>query len=182
MRTLPCVLLAAAFANPALAEGPTLQGTYVGENRALPGNGRMEHPMPFPPIRHWRSLVITLERGACFGTCPIYRVGIHGDGRVVFQGQRFVAQTGRRETRISRHAVRRLFAKFRSAEYFSLLDKYHANATDLPTFTISLAFDGHEKTVTDYGGYMIGMPAVVSELERAIDDAARTARWIKAAG
>ena len=179
MRTLAIALLTVAFANPALAEGPTLHGMYVGDNRALAHGGRLEAPVPFPAIRHWRSLVIVLERGMCFGTCPVYRVEIHGNGKVVFIGHRFVAKMGTYETRISQRAVRRLFAKFRRADYFSLLDKYRAHATDLPTFTTSLTFDGHEKTVVDYGGHMIGMPEVVSDLEIAIDDAAGTQRWIK---
>ena len=31
--------------------------------------------------------VITLERTACFGTCPIYTITIYGDGRVVYDGE-----------------------------------------------------------------------------------------------
>ena len=29
---------------------------------------------------------ITLERGACFGTCPIYQVSVASDGTVRFEG------------------------------------------------------------------------------------------------
>jgi hypothetical protein len=28
--------------------------------------------------------VITLERGACFGTCPVYKLSIFADGRVEY--------------------------------------------------------------------------------------------------
>jgi hypothetical protein len=30
--------------------------------------------------------LITLERQACFGFCPIYTLGVHGDGRVDYSG------------------------------------------------------------------------------------------------
>ena len=36
---------------------------------------------------------ITLERGPCFGTCPVYSVTLDGSGAVLFEGRRFVADT-----------------------------------------------------------------------------------------
>ncbi len=135
---------------------------------------------PFPQIRKWDTLVITLTRTACFGKCPDYTVAIHGDGTVVFTGRRFVAHTGVYRAHISRAAVRSLFAEFRQADYFSLPDAYRARVTDLPTYTTSIAFDGHEKHVLNYGGNIIGMPFAVSEIEQAIDEAANTAQWVKA--
>jgi hypothetical protein len=135
---------------------------------------------PFPDIRHWNTLTIELTRTACFGKCPDYSVEIHGDGAVVFTGRRFVAHTGVYRAHISRASVRALFAKFREADYFSLPDSYRAGATDLPTYTTSIAFDGHEKHVRDYGGNIVGMPYALGELERAVDEAADTDRWVKA--
>jgi hypothetical protein len=130
-------------------------------------------------VRDWSSLEITLERGVCFGTCPDYTVTIHGDGRVVFEGRRFVAKMGRHEGRIDPSDVRSLLAKFRRADFFTLRAEYHAQVTDLPTYRVTLAYDGRRKTVSDYGGAMSGMPAVVTELENAIDETANTQQWVK---
>ena len=37
---------------------------------------------------------ITLERGPCFGTCPVYTVTLSRSGAVRFEGRRFVADSG----------------------------------------------------------------------------------------
>jgi hypothetical protein len=130
-------------------------------------------------VRDWNTLQITLERGVCFGACPDYTVTIHGDGRVVYEGRRFVAQTGKREATVPRDAVRALLRKFRQADFFSLRDNYHAQVTDLPTYRVTLAHDGRRKSVSDYGGEMMGMPKAVTELEQAIDETANTRQWVK---
>ena len=36
-----------------------------------------------------------LERTACFGTCPTYRLTINGDGKAYYEGRRFVPREGR---------------------------------------------------------------------------------------
>ncbi|MCI0516543.1 MAG: DUF6438 domain-containing protein, partial [Woeseiaceae bacterium] len=37
---------------------------------------------------------ITLERTACYGTCPMYKVTIASEGAVTFEGQRFTKTIG----------------------------------------------------------------------------------------
>ena len=143
--------------------------------------GRPSVRTPFPSIKNWNSLVIGLERSACYGTCPVYHVEIHGDGTVVYIGDRFVAIAGERQEHISRSAVQHLFSQFRSANYFWSFDRYTAPVTDLPENTTSIAFDEQSKSVEDYGGGMIGMPPELIALEGAIDQLANTGKWIKAA-
>ena len=41
-----------------------------------------------------KEVVITLERTACFGVCPVYKLTIYGDGRVLYDGIRFVRTEG----------------------------------------------------------------------------------------
>lgn len=130
-------------------------------------------------VNDWNSLQITLERGVCFGACPDYTVTVHGDGRVVFEGRRFVAKEGRQEATISRNAVRALYAKFRAADFYALKDEYRAQVTDLPTYVVTLSVDGRTKRVLDYGGEMMGMPKPVTELQDAIDETAGTRQWVK---
>ena len=35
-----------------------------------------------------KTVTILLDRTACYGTCPAYKVTIHGDGRVEYTGGR----------------------------------------------------------------------------------------------
>lgn len=129
-----------------------------------------------PPIRNWNSLRITLDRGLCFGRCPAYRVSIHGDGRVVYDGRKYVRVTGRRVYRIPRARARQLFREFFAADFFALKNYYSGHVTDRPTYRLSITYDGHKKTITDNSGTRRGMPKTITRLERLVDAIARTDR------
>ena len=164
------VCLAGPLAHAAAVENITIN-RIVG---VRPG-----HKVPFPAIADWSTLRIRLERSACFGTCPIYSVEISGDGTVNYLGERFVKVTGGQTAHISRKAVRDLYAAFVKADFFWTKDSYEAPITDLPTYTVSISFDGRAKSVLDYAGKSQGLPKAVADLEDAIDKAAGTEKWIK---
>jgi len=176
MRLVAAVLAVALVVAPAAAQ---VFGSYnPGTDRKLPNGGRPAQHVDFPKIRDWSSLRISLERTMCYGTCPAYTVTIAGDGTVTWHGARFVKVQGDATAHIAPEKVHALFERFRKAEFFWLLDKYVSQVTDLPSQETAIAFDDHQKKVLDYAGQMIGMPEVVSELERAIDETAGTAQWI----
>jgi hypothetical protein len=149
----------------------------------------------FPDV-DYSKLQITLQRSACFGNCPDYRVTISGDGSVVFTTEdrpidpvagvfrefspsSGVAVPGTHRARIDPATVRSLVQKFREASFFNLKDEYRYNATDAPTYAISIDTGHGSKRVVDYLGPEAGMPAGVRALENAVDDAAGTQRWIE---
>ena len=138
--------------------------------------------VPFPEVKDWSSVRITLDRDLCGPVCPAYAVELHGDGTVVFQERN--CETGfNRPERISQAAVEALLAKFRAANFLSLRDQYvRGDAFDFPTVTLSLSYDGVSKTVIDYAGELKGMPLVVRDLQNAIDETAQTARWATGPG
>jgi hypothetical protein len=128
----------------------------------------------FPKIANWNSLVITHEHLGCFGSCPTYRLEIHGDGTVLYNGKAFVTVLGERRGKISADTVRGLFLRFRAAEFFALNDRYSAD-TDCDSTATSIAFDGHAKSVEN----QCRASRVVSRLEGEIDRAANIETWIK---
>lgn len=134
--------------------------------------------IPFPKVGDWSTLVITLERTGCYGTCPSYKVEIRGDGTFLYTGKSFVAVSGERRGQISQSSVLQLVETFRSADYFSLEDKYIAGVTDNPTYITSIAFDTLHKSVVDYVGEYEGMPDAVRELEETIDQIVGSEKWI----
>src|ERR1700722_12611777 len=133
----------------------------------------------FPTIRDWNSLRMTIKRTACFGTCPSYRVEIHGDGTVLYEGQAYVAVTASHRGSVFKETISALVDAFRNANYYSLEDDYVWSATDLPTCETSIEIDGKLKTVKDYAGEQVGMPLSVSKLEAEIDRLVDTDRWTK---
>ena len=141
----------------------------------LPQNQRI----PFPEVRDWKSVRITLARTECLGSCPGYQVQVHGDGTVIYEGSNYVAFKGRHRASISQENLRQLVNAFRDADYYSLLDQYYGEVTDVPLYETSIKIDGRSKKVTDYFGQSVGMPETVSKLEHAIDRLTGTERWTK---
>jgi hypothetical protein len=125
-------------------------------------------------VENWNSLVIAHERLGCFGSCPAYRLEIHGDGTVVYTGKAFVTVLGERRGKISVDSVRGLFLRFRAADFFALNELYGAGL-DCESTATSIAFDGHAKSVEN----QCGASRVVSRLESEIDRAANIEAWIK---
>ena len=126
---------------------------------------------------------ISLQRTSCFGSCPIYTVTIDARGTVTYEGERFVRVVGRRVAHIDPSAVATLLARAEQIRFFSLRDAYRVienpdgtttMVTDLPTKIVTIAAKGRTKRVEDY----VGAPDALGELEREIDDAAGTRRWI----
>jgi len=124
------------------------------------------------------DFVITLERTACFGACPVYSVSIDAQGNVTYEGMKFVSVVGRQTDRIAVPRVAALVETVERIRFFELEDKYRHLITDLPTTFVTVTRDRRSKRIEDY----FGAPESLKELERAIDQTARTARWISPTG
>ncbi|HMO81528.1 MAG TPA: DUF6438 domain-containing protein [Pyrinomonadaceae bacterium] len=109
--------------------------------------------------------LVTISRGPCLGTCPVYSAEIYSDGTVVYVGEMFVEVVGVRRHRISEAKVRELIRAFEKADYFSLKSVYTAEITCLPTTVTSFEWEGRRKSVKNY----FGAPRKLERLENAID-------------
>lgn len=121
--------------------------------------------------------IITLQRTACFGFCPMYKVTIYGDGKVVYEGERFVKETGTRTTKISRAAVQQLVKEFKQANYFTLSDNYTGGHTDAPSAITSLTLGKQQKLVHHYMASP-DAPETLKALEDRIDQVVNSQQWI----
>jgi len=119
-----------------------------------------------------------LSRSGCFGSCPSYEVSVSTQ-EVVFDGNYYVAATGKHTATVDSDEVRRLAKKFISADFYSMEEQYQASVTDMPGYTLSIDIDGHPKSVSDYVGPWVGMPSVIRELEEDVDDLAQAKRWVQ---
>ena len=124
-----------------------------------------------------KEVVITLERTACFGVCPVYTLTIYGDGRIVYEGMRNVRIEGTITTTISEDKIKQLITEFQKIDYFSLKDSYEErNATDMPSAYTSLTVNGKTKTVRHYHGDF-NAPKKLTELENKIDLIVNSDEW-----
>ena len=165
-------------------------------NRALAGTAAIlaaACARPSPPVPSTdaaqvaadSAVHITLERGPCFGTCPVYAVTLEGSGAVLFEGRRFVADTGVSTATVPRADVDSLVKDLVAGGYFEFADQYRAGepgceryATDLPSVTTEVRAGGRTKRIEHDHGCMEA-PAALSALESRIDQVAGVARWIR---
>jgi hypothetical protein len=122
--------------------------------------------------------VISLSRTLCYGSCPAYDVVIHADGKTDYLGYKFVSVTGSKIDQIPKSQVDKLIDEFKSSGFFQLKDRYTADITDLSTYTLCFSDGKKEKKIVDYGGSAVGMPEVVTKLEKKVDAVAGTAKYV----
>lgn len=124
------------------------------------------------------DFAISLERSACFGRCPAYKLRITADGAVTFDGETNVARPGHHRARISRVAVRRLRQMVVDARFMGFRPLYDGGVTDVPTTTVSVTLGGVSHTVVNRSTVEAGLPQTMPRIEAAIDEAAGVARWV----
>jgi hypothetical protein len=142
----------------------------------LPPESRPAHHVAVPQSA-LNTVRITLQRGACMGPCPVYSVEIRGDGTARYKGDGAVVVHGEHTFQISPETARCLVEDFRAADFWSLAPAYvDDNISDFPDALVTLEIGGQKKSLEDYLGRLVGMPASVTALEELID---RTAahRW-----
>jgi hypothetical protein len=124
---------------------------------------------------------ITLERGGCYGSCPIYSLSIAGDGTVSYFGEMYVNVKGPASKQVPVSDVQALVDQMLDAEYFELSvpdDCPAGVSTDAASATTSLTLDGETHTVDHYYGNRCA-PAGLRALEDAIDTLADSGTWIR---
>ena len=127
----------------------------------------------------YNELIITLERTACLGECPIYTLTIHGDGTVVYEGKDFVKTKGREESIISKEKIEELILEFNRADYFSLKDNYVEHTmTDAHSVITSITINGKVKIIEHYHGDL-SAPEALFLMENKIDEIVNSDQWVK---
>jgi hypothetical protein len=127
--------------------------------------------------------IISLQRTACDGPCPVYTVKIDARGRVTYEGEKFVRVVGRQIGRIDKSVVAKLLALAERIHFFDMRNAYRVidnsdgsttMGTDLPTKIVTVTMNRRTKRVEDH----VGAPDALKEFEEAIDEAAGTQRWV----
>ena len=126
---------------------------------------------PSLAITNQSAVSFSLDRSACYGTCPEYKVQIGADGTVIFNN-------AIQPAKVSTRHMKSLLALVRSMDFSSLKDRYIAPVTDNPGSTVTINVDGKNRQITDYVGRAIGMPDTITNLENMIDFVADTSKLL----
>jgi hypothetical protein len=127
--------------------------------------------------------VVTLERTACFGSCPVYRISVFPSGAVLYEGRAHVGHLGKATGQVPAETVNALLSELDRAGFFSFADRYAAAeprcgryATDLPTAITTVRLGGRMKRIEhDYG--CGAAPGALRVLERRIDEVLNSGKW-----
>lgn len=113
------------------------------------------------------DLVASIQKGMCFGKCPVYKAEIYGNGRVVFVGERNVPNIGTFESVLSQNKLKEIVLKAKAFDYTSLNDEYdNKYVTDLPTTKTYMFIDGKKKAIKS----RYGSPAELTAFEKYLNE------------
>ncbi len=112
--------------------------------------------------------LISIESGACFGFCPVFRLSVQKNGLVHYEGIRFTEKVGKDSFNLSGEELKRLKIKVMEANLWQYPDIIKTDLVDAPFVSLT-AFEG-EKSKTVKG--TIDRPAPLLELEGLLKDLA----------
>ena len=107
------------------------------------------------------ELIISLQRTACFGTCPIYKIEIFSDGSGIYTGTRFVENIGVTKFSLSETQLNLILTKAEAIGFTNMKEEYSEPISDLSTTFIQIK----DKKIRDY----TGAPKTLKNLENLID-------------
>lgn len=82
--------------------------------------------------------VLVYQRTPCYGRCPAYTATIFADGRVEYNGQRFVPLLGKHTLSLPPATVAAMLAEAKRINFSALADRYAGNTSDLPATIITV--------------------------------------------
>ena len=126
------------------------------------------------PTNPGDSLFAYLERGACFGRCPVYRIKVFNSGFVLYDAIKWTPQEGLFSTRLSTDEMRSIAEEAKRIGYFEMDDVYdNTGVSDLAANITKVNAYGHVKKIKNrYNG-----PAELRSFERFIDSVFVNTEW-----
>ncbi|ELR69914.1 hypothetical protein C900_04437 [Fulvivirga imtechensis AK7] len=122
--------------------------------------------------------LISMEKTRCMGACPVYKIEIYKNGKVVLDAEENLTLKGKYEAQLSDDDVSGFIVAFEERDFFGFEDSYKSNVTDLPTTYISFNYEGRSKRIMDY----YNAPEELKELEKKVADLIDDLEWRKVKG
>lgn len=126
---------------------------------------------------------LAIERSACKGSCPVYRVDVDEEGHVVYEGTEHVAVVGRREEqlppeRVATIAQRLVDAGMLTVDAPSVDQCDRPTETCHPTITVELLYQGRYRRLRVDRGNPCVEPTFFALADR-VDRELQTERWVE---
>jgi Domain of unknown function (DUF6438) len=122
------------------------------------------------------ELMVSLQRTPCFGRCPVFKIELYGDGKVVYEGRAFSTRLGTHKAVASTELMKAILQKANDIKYLTFNGKYpkgESMITDIPT-TISYVKLGSESKMI-HNNY--DAPTELLEFERWLESQFEGLKW-----
>jgi Domain of unknown function (DUF6438) len=100
---------------------------------------------------HGRQKKVTLSRGPCYGSCPIYVVTLRADGIAEWHGEQNVEPLSDFHGQFSMAEFTHLVEVIAGTGFFDLPDQFLPSGTDLPDYRIQVDLGREPKEVLWWG-------------------------------
>lgn len=121
---------------------------------------------------------LTMERTACMGPCPLYRITVRDDGLVVYEGLGFVRQHGRATRHVSPELARSLIDEYRKVSAIPLKKpKIIVTTSDVPGVSFTFVAKDGTKSTLEHDTGDSRSPEEWTAFEDKLDEALRTRTW-----
>lgn len=107
-----------------------------------------------------RGFSVTISKGMCFGTCPVYSGTVYGDGKIVYEGQTNTERMGTYSGMIPSEVLCSLATEVQKNKLMTSKAKYIDNVPDAPVTTITITNMGQTTVIS----YNMGSPEPLREL------------------
>jgi len=91
---------------------------------------------------------VTMDKGSCFGSCPVYSLNINNKGYALFEGERFTDKIGKHGMQLAPQKFKSVAQAFADADMASFDDNYPSSIADLPSTTIAYVNNTLSKRIT----------------------------------
>ncbi|MBP6312797.1 MAG: hypothetical protein KA408_11045 [Flavobacteriales bacterium] len=194
MKTLTYIAAVALLAFPAackdkekvvetvvVADTTTVEDTPampVAEELVAGMESSMDHPIPdshkMGGGEKEDSLVFSIGRTPCFGTCKAYWINVYRSGYATFNGNSNVEKIGPHEGWVGQDTIVMLINEAYRIGFFELEDIYDGPVTDLPSMTIQVVANDKDKKVTG----RVGTPTKLKNFGKLADELLFPIAWI----
>lgn len=117
--------------------------------------------------------VIEMNKGACFGRCPVFALTIYSNGVASYRGERYTDRMGLYLKRLPKSEFQALLAAFKKADLWQYADVYRSQYPDLPA--VSITYHEAERSKSILGKET--RPEAVIELEGRLNLLANSEGW-----
>lgn len=117
---------------------------------------------------------ISMDKGSCFGSCPVYTLSIDNKGYATFEGERFTDKVGKHGLQLQSQKLDEIATAFSSADLASYDDNYPSDISDLPITTIAYINNTFQKRISG----KVERPEKIKELQSMLEDIAQMDGWM----